>query len=663
MGRQVDYNPLNKSINEIRVLQFSIIQSPIDLVACELKHVSLDAKRPRYGMCGDRRDDQDDRFVRLVDRRDQNLLESKSKTLKSNEREDSRSGFATCGPPQLTENLRYDWGDFEALSYTWGDPSLVSQIVVNGIVWDVPRNLASALRILRDLPETKVGMSYWVDALCIDQNNTEEKNSQVKKMKSIYSHARAVIAWLGEEEETDADAIDIINSLHRTFFVATERKQGLEFKAEQWAALARFLKRPYWERLWIIQELAVNHHSTLFVIGTMFLSREMVLSAMKYCKMDAETIEQLLRQPCDRPWSHNQAPFIWAKAFRVERLLTMTDEADGEQGLRHILQLAITAKASDSRDNVFGLLGLLHPDIALRIQPDYSLSKLLVYSKFAAAIASTTNSLDILLSWTPSPMPSDWTLSFQRKHIQYLQRCKAGRERSSDIPIFSTVNYRYIFFRGYFIDTIDAIAKFTTAQIPSNLYAEDRPPSRTTTTLDDQIYQPTGVPLPKALHKTLLLDHPSARNTPSILSIPWTISPSDKQWQPVLNHSLYPAFNAFRHLNSTFSIFGHPLKSFFPAIPASNPGSLQPNQKLLYHLQLTTISLAGRTIITTPKGYLGLVPDSVKRGDVLAVVVGCSFPVILRRVGRSFRVVGEGYVWGLMEGEGMKGRMRMLGVY
>jgi len=63
---------------------------------------------------------------------------------------------------------RYKWGDFEALSYTWGIDDLEGQAMINGQLIRVGKNVEDALRRLRALPETEHGMRFWIDALCIN---------------------------------------------------------------------------------------------------------------------------------------------------------------------------------------------------------------------------------------------------------------------------------------------------------------------------------------------------------------------------------------------------------------------------------------------------------------------------------------------------------------
>lgn len=89
-----------------------------------------------------------------------------------------------------------DEPSYTALSYVWGNPDITLPIFVNDIEVQITTNLFDALTQLR---ENNVG-TLWVDAVCIDQKNDEEKGHQVQMMRSIYQNADEVIAWLGKED-------------------------------------------------------------------------------------------------------------------------------------------------------------------------------------------------------------------------------------------------------------------------------------------------------------------------------------------------------------------------------------------------------------------------------------------------------------------------------
>ena len=90
---------------------------------------------------------------------------------------------------------RYEWGDYIALSYVWGDTHTKQEIFVNGISMQVTHNLEAALRRLRDCCRIKQGFKVWVDAICINQSNIVERSEQVGKMRDIYASAWHIVVF------------------------------------------------------------------------------------------------------------------------------------------------------------------------------------------------------------------------------------------------------------------------------------------------------------------------------------------------------------------------------------------------------------------------------------------------------------------------------------
>lgn len=83
---------------------------------------------------------------------------------------------------------------FEALSYTWGSPQPTYNITINGHrIFPMRRNLRKALDDLRQPDKSLV---LWKNAIYINQPNNAKKTHQTKLMRSIYSSAQVVCAWL-----------------------------------------------------------------------------------------------------------------------------------------------------------------------------------------------------------------------------------------------------------------------------------------------------------------------------------------------------------------------------------------------------------------------------------------------------------------------------------
>jgi hypothetical protein len=151
---------------------------------------------------------------------------------------------------------------YEALSYCWGTGLATEEIKMVEPTRDdkfyVRPNLHAALKALRD---PKQNIYLWVDAICINQENKMEKNTQVLKMAEIYNEADNVCIWLGESTETSHAAIAFIpEMLDLTAFDKLIRDQE---SADKWFALAESMRNSWFNRRWVVQELALARNATL----------------------------------------------------------------------------------------------------------------------------------------------------------------------------------------------------------------------------------------------------------------------------------------------------------------------------------------------------------------------------------------------------------------
>jgi hypothetical protein len=137
-----------------------------------------------------------------------------------------------------TDQLQYT-----ALSYVWGDATYKQPISVNGKLFGITPNLHAALVYIRD--ENKP-VQLWVDAVCINQSDIDERNSQVAQMSDIYLRAKKVIAWLGEAADGSDAAMDYLLSFSSRKPTSTPASPTLQI------ALEGLWTRPYWTRVWIL---------------------------------------------------------------------------------------------------------------------------------------------------------------------------------------------------------------------------------------------------------------------------------------------------------------------------------------------------------------------------------------------------------------------------
>ena len=87
---------------------------------------------------------------------------------------------------------------YDTISYRWGDGLVGAAIEIDGANISAPD---SALQILRRVRHAQKRQILWIDSVCIDQNDVEERSWQVALMKKIYSAARTNLIWLGEDED------------------------------------------------------------------------------------------------------------------------------------------------------------------------------------------------------------------------------------------------------------------------------------------------------------------------------------------------------------------------------------------------------------------------------------------------------------------------------
>ncbi|KAI4715040.1 hypothetical protein J4E89_000726 [Alternaria sp. Ai002NY15] len=91
---------------------------------------------------------------------------------------------------------------YEAISYVWGEPIRNHNVLCdNGKSHlKVTSNLREVIERLASMPENDGHQRYWVDSICINQDNSAERDSQVKRMAKIYGYSKRVHVFLGTVE-------------------------------------------------------------------------------------------------------------------------------------------------------------------------------------------------------------------------------------------------------------------------------------------------------------------------------------------------------------------------------------------------------------------------------------------------------------------------------
>lgn len=236
---------------------------------------------------------------------------------------------------------------YESTSYTWagenGDSSKCRPLYI-GRYWDIAlqtRNCWSMLQSLRLPIGTR---AVWVDAICINQNDIEERDSQVMKMSQRYKSCHRVVVYLGPDMATSIQG----SYPAQKELTLSNSQQSTGMSPDSFRKL---LCKRYFSRIWVVQELVLARR-VAFQIGD-----------SEYW-MDSNTMRSL---EANISWDWNSTTAPWLQNVGLERLQ--------ETNILHILRATHMCQCADPRDRVFGILSLLSNnsfDSVLRA--DYSLS-------------------------------------------------------------------------------------------------------------------------------------------------------------------------------------------------------------------------------------------------------------------------------------------------
>ncbi|PVH94357.1 HET-domain-containing protein, partial [Periconia macrospinosa] len=149
---------------------------------------------------------------------------------------------------------------YTALSYVWGDSSPPFLVKCDGHNFPVTHNL---WEILSRFHQDRFEGLLWIDAICINQQDNKEKGVQVSMMREIYKQASKVIFWLGKQERYDEFAVDLMTLFKKRHEPFSElqpwrdkplHELGLPSEHPGWLGWASLLCRPWFSRVWIVQE-------------------------------------------------------------------------------------------------------------------------------------------------------------------------------------------------------------------------------------------------------------------------------------------------------------------------------------------------------------------------------------------------------------------------
>jgi hypothetical protein len=149
---------------------------------------------------------------------------------------------------------------YETISYVWGDATQRGVILLDDSVLDVPASSEEVIRRMRLVDRHRV---VWIDAVCINQNDVQEKNQQVAMMQDVYALSSLNLVWLGSIEGAIGlkEAVRIILSDFRHCTEDFARVYDFHLYKPRTRVdltpLAAVARSRWWTRLWIVQEASL----------------------------------------------------------------------------------------------------------------------------------------------------------------------------------------------------------------------------------------------------------------------------------------------------------------------------------------------------------------------------------------------------------------------
>ena len=291
--------------------------------------------------------------------------------------------------------------NFIALSYTWGPELPVQDILVTSPEcrgwFSVRQNLYEFLKIKRDWLSVRQNVdefleigqdldlaSFWIDQICINQGENDEKAHQVNQMADIYSAASVVEAWLGSGFEGSDELVDLIIHLssldHQSIHEGRPIDQSLsellgvseqEVRAS-FPSLRQFAHLAYWSRLWVTQEIVLGRVVYLR-IGSKTVSWDTFYkiwlglreTMLLWEDWNRKAWKDLCETEEDKDMASN-GNNVWKRIRDIGRGRCITVKSwDAARDLTR------GTECSNVRDRVFGMMGMIGP--SLRVFPDYSM--------------------------------------------------------------------------------------------------------------------------------------------------------------------------------------------------------------------------------------------------------------------------------------------------
>ncbi|ETS77100.1 hypothetical protein PFICI_10974 [Pestalotiopsis fici W106-1] len=540
--------------------------------------------------------------------------------------------------------------EFEALSYAWGSFDLEKYIRVNGKPFEVSNSLHEALLHLRREREPRM---LWIDALSINQNDIEERGSQVLLMGHIYSKASKVVVWLGNSEPWGLRHAIRDTKVHM-FPGKQQRVQSELVHVGLLHVVRSLLRRSWWTRAWVVQEL-VRARAVEMQCGCSTLDWEhfcALIDAIGGSTHRKTLLDSTLEaQPEHSPMSSSpfslrkshlaefQSLQVARKAWRANldcKLVTYaksssdTTQWNNSADLLSLVYLFRGRRATDPRDKVFAFLGLVDNRDALII-PDYDQTPSLLSIEFARRHIRLHRKLSVIalaefareLNRDDSHLPSDNIEDYLPSWCPAFMSTGSIRHGLYQAPFWTGFSYPEDNFAA--ADGLSNVIAIDKNEALRNRFSPG--------CKEDDVYTLLVQAVKHLGSAVVEAERLSDSDGVSTTQRDFNCDKLFAKWQGIADFAIekrsrfpessFPGTSLSRdalvHLTVTAGKF------------CAMPPSTDPSERTFY-LQTRADTCRNRQLFLTKNGLLGLGPKGLRIGDEVKILLGMQAPVMLRRV-------------------------------
>lgn len=566
--------------------------------------------------------------------------------------------------------------DTASLYYQAGGTHHPQAVICDSMKLLVGGELFAALKRLRYGDRSRV---LWVDALCINQSDLEERKRHVQLMGQIYAHASKVVIWLGEGIPANVQAFmaleDGVNTLldlrkHESDPVMLKVKfmSDPKMRSHHWDALGDLLRNAWFERVWVIQEIA-NASTAEIQIGEALWPWDYFSFFVHAFRV--HDVDVVL-----------QGRGIVTAIAAIGLMRSLGCEENVRPPLLEILHLSRHFKSTLPQDKFYGVLGLASDVSDNFVRVDYSLDASTIYTEFAMSHMRKRGVLDVLYCCTKSKghsvlnLPSwvpDWTQPCHHRPFLFIYyKCRAAAD--SEIKLCFKSKNRSLFVLGKLVDSIETVEQLR--RIPREGYGDTT--QRGFVSVDDPNLRESSREIWRSYHNDFVNDNTEASRRWIDNAV--EIAFPNKVCSTEFYENLWRTFVCNQTQDGTTppDSWGQHFSDFLIAIkqpdkahpdtwkreaqdpydlrePFGDADSFQRRRSMVTEFNTTFGTWCfNRRFYRTVAGRFGWAPDCVEAGDEVCVLYGGPVPLLLRPDGAGHHeVIGDCYLHGFMDGEAM----------